>query len=168
VLLSQLEETLVIGDIRYPLSTNLYHGDVVHPSGYLHMVDFRLDPNPTFTYGDGQWMLTKKIWMVHGQNSSVIEYTLSDTGLRGDACLEVRPLIAFRDYHGTTHETEVLDRRVDQADGVISVQPYPSLPRLYIAHDRLRSSRMDTGIGALITSRSEGAASITQRTCSAR
>src|SRR6185295_14774941 len=49
VLLSKLEETLVIGERRYELSANQYPG-VVHPQGYQYLKDFRLDPFPVFTY----------------------------------------------------------------------------------------------------------------------
>ena len=135
VLLSQVEDTLVIGDVRYPLSTNLYRGNVVHPSGYMHLRDFRLDQNPIFTYGNGHWEIVKKIWMVRGQNTSIVEYRLEGSTLPEKAYLEVRPLIAFRDYHGTTHENEVLNRTVEQTEGAVAIQPYASLPKLYIAHD---------------------------------
>jgi predicted glycogen debranching enzyme len=135
VMLSQLEDTLVIGDVRHSFSTNLYRGNVVYPSGYLNLVGFHLDPNPVFTYGNGKWEVVKKIWMVHGQNTTVIEYTVNGLDESDDCYLEVRPLIAFRDYHGTTHENEVLNRTVDQEDGTIVVQPYASLPKLYVAHD---------------------------------
>jgi len=73
--------------------------------------------------------------MVHGKNTSIIEYALDGSGLTEEAYLEVRPLIAFRDYHGTTHENEVLNRTVEQGEGVVAVQPYASLPKLYLAHD---------------------------------
>jgi predicted glycogen debranching enzyme len=135
VMLSQLEDALVIGDARYSLSTNLYRGNVVHPSGYLNLVDFRLEPNPVFTYGNGKWEIVKKIWMVYGQNTSVIEYTVNGLDTSDETYLEIRPLIAFRDYHGTTHENEALNRTVDQQDGVVAIQPYASLPKLYLAHD---------------------------------
>jgi predicted glycogen debranching enzyme len=135
VMLSQLEDTLVIGDGRHSLSTNLYRGNVVYPSGYMNLVEFRLDPNPIFAYGNGRWEVIKKIWMVHGQNTSVVEYTVNGLDRSDDSYLEIRPLIAFRDYHGTTHENEVLNRAVDQQEGVVAIQPYASLPKLYLAHD---------------------------------
>ena len=134
VLLSQLEDILVVDGTRFSLCTNLYAGDVVAPHGYLHLIDFRLDPNPVFTYGHGEWRVTKKIWMVHDQNATVIEYILSGTNRRSEVFLEVRPLIAFRDYHGTTHENETLNRTVEQGDGEVSIQPYASLPRLHLSH----------------------------------
>ena len=133
VLLSQLEDILVVEGARFSLGTNLYAGDVVAPHGYLHLIDFHLDPNPVFT-GHGEWRVTKKIWMGHDQNATVIEYILSRTNRRSEVFLEVRPLIAFRDYHGTTHESETLNRTVEQGDGEVSIQPYASLPRLHLSH----------------------------------
>jgi predicted glycogen debranching enzyme len=134
VLLSQLEDTLVIGGTRYALSTNLYRGDVIHPSGYLYLTDFRLDPHPVLTYGNGEWKVVKKIWMVQGQNTTVIEYTVEGLERLDDAYLETRPLIAFRDYHGTAHESESINRNVEQGDGMVAVHPYAGLPTLYMAH----------------------------------
>src|ERR1043165_2732010 len=49
VLLSKLEETLVIDGRRFELSANQYPG-VVHPRGYNYLRRFRLDPFPVFTY----------------------------------------------------------------------------------------------------------------------
>src|SRR2546430_10805602 len=49
VMLSKLEETLVIDGRRYELSTNQYPG-TIHPQGFQHQTGFRLDPFPVFTY----------------------------------------------------------------------------------------------------------------------
>ena len=50
VLLSKLEETLVLADgRRIDLSTNAYHG-AVHPEGFRLMTGFRLDPFPISTF----------------------------------------------------------------------------------------------------------------------
>src|SRR5580700_6123313 len=43
VLLSKMEETVILNGRRYDLSTNRYPG-AVHPSGYLFLAEFRLDP----------------------------------------------------------------------------------------------------------------------------
>src|SRR3954464_7855932 len=45
VLLSKLEETLVINGQRFDLSTNQYDG-VIQPKGFQYVVGFRLDPFP--------------------------------------------------------------------------------------------------------------------------
>ncbi|MGC2325049.1 MAG: amylo-alpha-1,6-glucosidase, partial [Terriglobales bacterium] len=70
--------------------------------------------------------------MVQGENTTVVQYQLKTP--HNSVRLEVRPLIAFRDYHNTTHENGGLDSRVASEAGVVSVAPYPGLPRLYFAH----------------------------------
>src|SRR6266481_8381599 len=49
VLLSKLEETLIVGDARYQLSANQYPG-AVYPQGQEYLRRFRLDPFPIFSY----------------------------------------------------------------------------------------------------------------------
>jgi hypothetical protein len=44
-------------------------------------------------------------------------------------------LIAFRDYHATTHENGALDSQVDMEAGLATVAPYAGLPALHIAHN---------------------------------
>jgi len=44
-------------------------------------------------------------------------------------------LIAFRDYHSTTHENGAINPAVEQRPGLTSVNPYQSLPSLHLAHN---------------------------------
>src|SRR5262245_11109500 len=48
VLLSKLEETLIVDGRRYELSANQYPG-AIHPQGFQYQTGFRLDPFPVFT-----------------------------------------------------------------------------------------------------------------------
>ena len=129
VLLSKLEETLIIGDKRIDLSANQYP-DVVHPRGFEHLEAFRLDPFPIFTYRIGELTLEKSVFMLHGENTTVVQYRAS-----GTCQLEVRPLIAFRDFHSTTHENGAIDGNVDFGTKLASIMPYQGLPTLYLAHN---------------------------------
>ena len=133
VLLSKLEETLVIEGRRYELSSNQYPG-VVHPRGFEYQTNFRLDPFPIFTYEIDDLRLTKTVFMVQGENTTVVQYEL-DGHKRSNITLEVRPLIAFRDYHGTTHENGALNPQLETEPGQMSLKPYADLPALYLAHD---------------------------------
>src|SRR5262249_9929729 len=49
--------------------------------------------------------------------------------------LEIRPLMAFRDYHSTTHENTALNPKIGIEPGQITFKPYADLPTLYLAHD---------------------------------
>jgi predicted glycogen debranching enzyme len=142
VLLSKLEEALIIDGRRYELSANQYPG-VIHPQGFHYLKQFRLDPFPRFTYEVEGIEIEKSVFMIYGQNSTVVRYQVrlassaTDNGrLTTDNCwLEVRPLIAFRDYHGTTHENGALNPYVQAETRVATVAPYQGLPALHFAHD---------------------------------
>ena len=134
LLLSKLEETFVIAGERYQLSTNEYDG-AIYPSGFANLESFRLDPFPIFTYACGKARLEKSVFMVHGSNTTVVQYRLLDSLVTRAATLEVKPLLAFRNYHSTTHENSELDPSLQQDAGSVSMAAYPGLPRLYIAHN---------------------------------
>nr|MBA3442241.1 glycogen debranching enzyme N-terminal domain-containing protein [Pyrinomonadaceae bacterium] len=75
VMLSKLEETLVIGGRRFDLSVNQYPGRI-HPQGCQHQTEFRLDPFPVFTYEVEGLEIEVSLFMIHGENTTVIQYTL--------------------------------------------------------------------------------------------
>src|SRR5579863_3196688 len=129
VLLSKMEETLVIGGRRVELSVNRYPG-VMHPRGDLYLKQFRKDPFPVFVYEVEGVTLEKSLFMVQGEDATVIQYELHGA----DCTLELRPLIAFRDFHSMTHENGALDPSLEMQRGWVRVAPYAGLPPLYLAH----------------------------------
>jgi predicted glycogen debranching enzyme len=132
VLLSKLEETLIIDGRRYELGTNRYPG-VIHPVGFQYLKQSRLDPFPTFTFGVETTEVEKKVFMVQGENTTVIQYRVKGKVARLQ--LEIRPLIAFRDYHSLTNENGALNGTIEEQQGQISVSPYAGLPTLYLANN---------------------------------
>ncbi len=134
LLLAKLEETLVLDGKRFELSVNFYEPTVIHPQGYRLMREFRLDPFPVFTFDVNGVEVEKSIFLIHGENSTVAQYRIRNASGRS-AWMEIRPLIAFRDYHSTTHENGAIDRRVAIANSIASVVPYADLPALHLAHD---------------------------------
>jgi predicted glycogen debranching enzyme len=133
VLLSKLEEVVVLDGQRYELSANQYPG-VVHPQGFRYLKQFRLDPFPVFTFQLENVEIEKTVFMVHGENTTVVQYRL--LGPATAACtIEIRPLIAFRDYHSTTHQNGALNSCVTEEPGIASVQPYAALPALFFGHN---------------------------------
>src|SRR5678815_5514058 len=115
VLLSKLEETLLINQQRFELSANQYPS-VIHPQGHRYLKRFRLDPFPAFTYEVEGIEIEKSVFMIQGENSTVVQYELkkvkhaeSPKSLGPEIC----PLIAFRDYHSTTHENGAINPAVE-------------------------------------------------------
>jgi predicted glycogen debranching enzyme len=150
LLLSKLEETLILDGRRFDLSSNQYPS-IIHPQGYRYQVGFRLDPFPIFTYEIEGVRLEKSIFMLDGENTTIIQYRFlapaSESGGTNTQgvfiphpstlipSLEVRPLIAFRDYHSLAHENGALNPCVQTDRGQAAVTPYESLPALHFAHD---------------------------------
>ena len=134
VLLSKCEETLIFNGRVYELGTNRYPG-VVHPQGFRFLTQFRLDPFPIFTFSVEGIEFEKNLFMAHGQNTTIIKYQLINAPSAARMQLELRPLIAFRDYHSLTHENGAINGRFDAQKELIRVSPYVGLPSLYLAND---------------------------------
>ena len=128
-MLSKLEETVTVGGRRYELGCNRYPG-VVYPEGYQYLREFRLEAWPVFVYDLDGVTVEKRVFMVAGENTTVIEYSAG-----ADCTLELRPLISFRDYHSTTHRNDALNAKYENEGGVVVLRPYGDLPALYLAHN---------------------------------
>lgn len=137
LLLAKLEETLVIDGERFDLSSNQYPR-AVHPGGFERLREFRLDPFPIAVYEVNGLTVEKRIFMVHGEQTTVIEYEIRP--LSGDVqlpewTLEIRPLVAFRDYHGATRRDDALNWEGKPQGGSVAMRPYSNLPALYLSHN---------------------------------
>jgi predicted glycogen debranching enzyme len=130
VLLSKLEETVICGGARFELSVNRYPG-AVHPQGFRYLKEFRIDPFPTWTYEVDGIQIVKSLFLRHGENTIVVEYSVSG----GECELELRPLLAYRQYHAMAHANGHIRREYDEAGGVVSLEPYDGVPGLFLAHN---------------------------------
>jgi predicted glycogen debranching enzyme len=101
VLVSKLDEEIEAESVVYALGTNEYAPGTIHPCGFVHLEEFRLENGlPVWIYRGGQWELEKRLWMAHGQNTSYVTYRL--TRSTGPVTLTLRPLVNYRDFHGRT------------------------------------------------------------------
>jgi predicted glycogen debranching enzyme len=139
VLLSKLEETLLVNQKRVDLGTNQYQG-AIHPRGFELLTGFRLDPFPVFTFEVDGVQIEKSVFMTQASNTTVIEYHVLNAPRKSALRLEIRPLVAFREYHSLTHENSALDPTLLHQPGMISLCPYDGVPRMYLAHN---ASRVD-------------------------
>jgi predicted glycogen debranching enzyme len=134
VLLAKLEDSLSLGDQRFDLSTNYYERGTIHPHGYLLQTGFRLDPFPITTYRVGDYTLVKSVFMLYDENTTVIRYRF-DAPSDVRAKLEVRPLVAMRNYHSMGHEAHDAFAPVEIEPGLMRVMRRGDQTMLYLAHD---------------------------------
>lgn len=131
-MLSKFEETLIIDGKSYELSSNQYPG-AIHPEGYKYLKSFALAPFPTWIYEVEGVEIEKSIFMVHGSNTTVIEYRIENRESKVE--LELRPLLSFVDYHSLQHETPNFNPSFVISDNLVSIKPYSEMPSLHLTHN---------------------------------
>jgi predicted glycogen debranching enzyme len=116
----QLEETLLFDGRAFDLSANRYPA-VVHPQGFRYLKEFRLDPFPVFTYEIEGIEIEKTVFMVHGENSTIIQYQLGNVGgsksVSEQITLELRPLIEFQVVDGE-HSRHRQQKQTEEQDNL--------------------------------------------------
>jgi predicted glycogen debranching enzyme len=143
LMVSKFEETLIVDGDRFDLSANEYPG-VIHPRGFEYLAGFRLDPWPIYTYEVAGVRLEKSIFMAYGRNTTVVTYNVLAAPADVELKLELRPLLAGRDYHSTTHENGAISRCYEIFPRAISLVPYEGLPRTYFAYDAASVEEQNT------------------------
>jgi predicted glycogen debranching enzyme len=128
VIVSKLDETVLAGGEEISLGSNQYPG-AVHPQGHLRLVQFRLDPFPTWTYDAGGTVVIRRLFLVHGEDTVVATWRASRT-----CRLRVEPLLALRDYHSLRRAGAPLEapRRIER--GLTVLRPEPQLPAVSLNH----------------------------------
>lgn len=104
LLVSKLDEKVRFLDVTdqervAQLSTNIYQQEVM-PKGYQYQMSFQYSFHPTFIFELDGRLIEKRIYMIYGENTTVIEYHYIDGS--GNLELELTPFLNYRDYHSIT------------------------------------------------------------------
>lgn len=138
LLLSSLEETIVIGDHRYEWGMHVYQTGIVHPQGNQLLSKFSKDLYPEWIYDFEGVQIRKSLLMIHGENTVVIWYDILQAP--GNCRMEWLPLMAARGYHQLQQEGPGLHWDVDFSNGVFHNRPdgennvYISIPESQYHH----------------------------------
>ncbi|MGI8468620.1 MAG: amylo-alpha-1,6-glucosidase [Pyrinomonadaceae bacterium] len=132
--LAKFEETLTIDGKSFELSSNQYAGKI-YPEGFKYLKSFRLDPFPIWTFEVEGIEIEKTIFMIHGSNSTVVEFKSRVQSPESRVGLELKPLLSFCDYHSLRREDANFDVNYAVSEKLVTVQPYKNLPSLYFAHN---------------------------------
>ncbi len=138
VLLSKLEEDVVVDGVVYQLSTNKYR-DVVNPQGFANQEGFVWDLFPFFAYKAGGITIKKMVFMIHGFNAVVISYKI-DNPQKKAFDLKIRPLVNCRSFHENLHSSSIgwkFDEEAKEKYTSIDAS-YPNAPGLVIGCDSMR------------------------------
>lgn len=81
-------------------SSNEYPG-TIHPDGYRHLRNFRMDPHPTFYYSWQNLFVKRTIFMPYLKNAVVLNFKITSTSQEFNK-VRIYPFIDFRDIHSLT------------------------------------------------------------------
>ena len=100
LILSKVDESIIINDKKYNLYTNTSGG--VTTEGYKYMQKFEKTIIPIYTYKVKNVIIEKSICMLYGKNTVAIVYRVINQ--KAKAKLLLTPIVNFRDFHAETHD----------------------------------------------------------------
>jgi predicted glycogen debranching enzyme len=99
LLLAKVDERFETGGRTYNLAANqTVRG--VEEFGFIHLQRFLLDEFPAFLYSFVDVFIEKTVFMIYGQNTTVIRYRIKNGS--SPSVLRLVPLINYRNFHWTT------------------------------------------------------------------
>ena len=129
VLLSTLDETLVINDASFDLGMHKYPSGF-EPKGYLYMKDFVADPIPKSSYRVGDVLLTKEKLLVEHEERILVRYVLEKSP--GPIKLRLRPFLAFRNVEQLRRASDAINPEFQTVEQGISLRLYPEYKDLFL------------------------------------
>jgi len=97
LLLSSLDEELN----GHELANHQYPG-AIHPQGFRFQKEFRLDPFPHYFYELEDLQIEKNIFMIHGDNTVIISYSI-----KGEGKMRIVPLVHSRNFHAAANLPQI-------------------------------------------------------------
>lgn len=130
VVISKLEETIVLGSERFELSANQYPG-AIHPAGFQFLSEFYRELFPEFIFKVNDIELKKTIACIDGENTTVIIYEVINASKK--FVMELLPLYACRDFHNTSHANDYIASQYLFQDGLLRTVNYQGCPEVFIS-----------------------------------
>ncbi len=126
--LAKLDERFETEGQTYNLATNQTVWGVTE-FGYIHLQAAVFDFLPTFTISFADVTIYKKVFMVYGENTTVVIYHIQNGA--APALLRLFPLVNCRDFHGIVRQGQVYFQQVTISYGTM-VKTAPEKPTLHL------------------------------------
>ncbi|MCR4681262.1 MAG: amylo-alpha-1,6-glucosidase [Bacteroidales bacterium] len=130
VLVSYLNETIIVDDMDFHLSVNQFQGGVINPKGNKYLQKFTADSIPTYLYRVGRFNFTKEIMFLKDSDRLIIKYTILDN--YESASIQFRPLLAFRSIHSLTHANAQANTQYKTVENGVGYCMYDNYTPVYI------------------------------------
>ena len=92
MVLPKVEETLILNNKLYPLTSTKYIGETIE--GFKNLQSFTHEGIPTYRYLACGVDIQKRVFLQYGKNTAIIEYKIKGNGQEG--ILKLTPFVSFR------------------------------------------------------------------------
>jgi predicted glycogen debranching enzyme len=130
VLLSCLDETVIQREVEFNMGIHKYPGGNFYPKGHKYILDFKIEPIPTISYGVGGVVLTKEMILTSSEDQMIIKYTLKEA--HSPTKIRLRPFLAFRNVHEVKRENIFADKKYEHVPNGIKVRMYHGYTDLFL------------------------------------
>ncbi len=121
VLISKLDETLILGNKRIELGANNFNG-VINPQGYQYLKSFKKDLYPEWTFQCDNILIRKSLLQPYKKNTTLLKYEVLESTVPFQMILQ--PFLNPRDYHELKHCNDQLHWDVDFKNGLFHNKPF--------------------------------------------
>lgn len=130
VLVSNLNETLIINGMEFHLGIHQFKGGLIYPKGNKYLDYFNADVLPTYHYKVGKFQFTKEILFLSNEDRIIIKYSIPDPF--ESAVLQMEPLLAFRQIHRLTVANPHVNTEYETVENGIKYCLYENYTPIYI------------------------------------
>ncbi|HHU47128.1 MAG TPA: amylo-alpha-1,6-glucosidase [Bacteroidales bacterium] len=130
VLVSNLNETLIINDMEFHLGIHQFKGGAIDPKGNKYLQRLVLDPIPTLHCTVGKFNFTKEILFLKESDRVIVRYIIEDDF--DSATFQFQPLLAFRQIHQLTHENSAVNTSFSKIKNGVSYCLYDGFTPIYL------------------------------------
>ncbi len=109
VLLSSIDETVIVNKEEFHFGVHNYKDGTIMPSGHKYLRDFSAEPIPTLLYRVGGTKITKEYIFAENENRIYIRYNVVEAAQ--PFTLRIQPFLAFRNVHSLTFENHDANRK---------------------------------------------------------
>ena len=102
LILSKVDESIIIDNEEFGLYTNICRNYI--SEGYKYIDTFEKNILPEYIYKIKDVKITKKISMIYGRNTVVVQYKIKNGN--SNSIFKLAPIINFRDFHQMSKDHE--------------------------------------------------------------
>ena len=130
VLVSNLNESVIMNDMEFRLGIHQYKGGVIDPKGNKYMQRFMAEPIPTYYFRVGKFNFKSEILFLNNTDRMIIKYSILDDV--ESVSFQFQPLLAFRQIHKLTHKNNEANTSVEMCENGVRYCMYDRYTPVFI------------------------------------